>query len=142
MSNTKKNAGCSNCKHYEYFQPITNLHGLDVCNSDLTVKIKGKVNDYKEGFVQKEYGYYPKRENKDLTCKGFTPIDWKAKYEAIKDKKPDPELYVKAKDYEESLYTIDKLDKKLNNTVTWLIWVSTIFFLTVVIMSGVYLKLG
>lgn len=95
MSNTKKNAGCINCEHYQVFYDAYHNITPDICNSSLTVK-KGKVNDYRNGYIQEEYRYIPHKQNKNLTCKGFTPIDWKKKYDNLrKGKVEDLESTVK-----------------------------------------------
>jgi len=124
--------------------------GYDYCDSKLTLK-KTKGNDYKMGVIDTTMEYYPARENKDLTCKGFTPIDWKAKFEAIKSDKEEsyedlmrnkPDFltgYVKRKVYDDMQ---DSLKGNICTSQIWLICVSTALFLVSATLLTVYLKLG
>ena len=87
MTKAKKNSGCINCEYY-----YTNHHGgfFEGCKSKLKLK-RTTGNDYLNGVIDTTMEYYPPRENKNLTCKGHTPIDWKARYDKLKkeiDEKP------------------------------------------------------
>lgn len=130
MNNTKKNAGCSNCKHYKmhYYYAF--------CDSGLTIKEK-KVNDYRKGFIQVERNYSPKIENKTLTCKGFTLIDWKAKYYEVKR----TGLYVDASKHEKVLETNTKLRYKINKKDNWHISVLSVLAVLFIVLLCVLLKM-
>lgn len=136
MSNTKKNAGCSNCKHYGKGIYGFNGHAYDSCSSGLTIKEK-KVNDYEKGIVQVERNYSPKIENKNLTCKGFTLIDWKAKYDEVKH----TGLYVETDIYEKVLETNTKLRYKIYKKNNWLISVLSALAVLFIVLLCVILKM-
>lgn len=116
MSKQKKNTGCRDCKHFhKYINPtgvmVMHLEGNGDSCSNKTLE---KKNTHKDPLTGESVSYgiqIPQKLNKTLTCKGFTPIDWKAKYEAEKvelDKWKDTEM-----DYDVQYVTELQYDKVL-----------------------------
>ena len=112
MTKAKKNSGCINCEHLRFHGGCGSIY--EVCESGLVVE-KPKVDDYLHGTVDGSMAYYPPRENKTLTCKGHTPIDWKARYDKLKEgQKVDESLYVPNKTYQWEINRVEDLKTSLS----------------------------
>jgi len=94
MSATKKkNTGCKDCKFYEHDMTPNEWIGMSpvgysnnkICHNKSLTKCNKKIIDPVEGERELELYITPENSNKTLTCKGFTPIDWKGKYESLKE---------------------------------------------------------
>jgi hypothetical protein len=134
MTTTKKNTGCQDCEHYF-------LSGnIDACLTKLTLK-KTKSFDYLVGEYDSTKSYYPPRENANLICKGFTPIDYKAKYEAYKTKYPKNEknsLMVSVESYERIFIQKEKLKCAVSN---WQIISFIGWTILILVCVGMYFKI-
>ena len=127
MSKQKKNTGCASCEHHRKLEYGEYSFHRNLCNSELVVK-RVIHEDYLNAKRVVETHPIPEITNKNLTCKGFTPIDYKAKYEAEKvelDKWKDTDM-----DYDVQYVTLERLrDSNRENeflhkgakyTVVWL----------------------
>lgn len=91
----EKNKGCKECEYfkevYHYFRGSLMREYLgESCNNDKAKKTKTTLDPIK-GKITTRIGE-PKELNKNLDCKGFTPIDYKKKCQESEQKKITIEL--------------------------------------------------